>query len=208
MTNSAWKTPHFPFPAPSVTRNSRPKLVNVRQHLSDCWPVFLIEGSLLSISVFVRKNNIRFLEEERFYEPFWELWKYRRELITTKTGTKPWNPFIKIIFAIPQKKEKRGSSRTRSRSRTWKISRKINYNKNWNKTLKILPFIKIIFPFARERKEVRKIFPYKRSRTSKNSKRINYKRNWNKTLKSPNVSHSKRWIYLAPETLFQYREVQ
>lgn len=91
MTNSAWKTPHFPFPAPSVTRNSRPKLVNVRQHLSDCWPVFLIEGSLLSISVFVRKNNIRFLEER-------------------------------------EKKKKKDLS--------LKISKRINYNKNWNETLK------------------------------------------------------------------------
>lgn len=206
MTNSAWKTPHFPFPAPSVTRNSRPKLVNVRQHLSDCWPVFLIEeGSLLSISVFVRKNNIRFLEE-REKKKKKDLWKYRRELITTKTGTKPWNPFIKIIFAIPRKKEKRGSSRTRSRSRTWKISRKINYNKNWNKTLKILPFIKIIFPFARERKEGGKIFPYKRSR--KYRRELITRETGTKPWNLQNVPHSKRWIYLAPETLFQYREVQ
>lgn len=72
-------------------KQSAEKLVNVRQHLSDCWPVFLIEGSLLSISVFVRKNNIRFLEER-------------------------------------EKKKKKDLS--------LKISKRINYNKNWNETLK------------------------------------------------------------------------
>lgn len=137
MTNSAWKTPHFPFPAPSVTRNSRPKLVNVRQHLSDCWPVFLIEGSLLSISVFVRKNNIRFLEERE---------KKKKKDLSLKISkrinyNKNWNETLKSFHKNnicdsskkKKKRERRGSPRTRSRSRTWKISRKINYNKNWNK---------------------------------------------------------------------------
>lgn len=70
-----------------VTRNGRPKLVNVRQHLSDCCPVFLTSSPFPSfvkiISSIPRRKGGKgtVLGDREVYI------KYRRKLIATKCST-------------------------------------------------------------------------------------------------------------------------
>lgn len=97
-----------------VTRNGRPKLVNVRQHLSDCCPLFLTSSPFppfvkIISSIPRRKGGkVTVLGDREVYI------KYRRKLIATKCST------FEMIF-LTQRHRSRAISEKCNKIRLHKI---------------------------------------------------------------------------------------